>query len=94
MDLRNKWFLDSGLRINANKTQPFNSQCFLDTELSKFLLKRNNLKTTLVLKNILNTKNDININQSNNSQATTSTNYLPLTVLFKLTFYPETWKKN
>lgn len=94
VDLRNKWYLDSGLRINANKTQAFNSQWFLDTELSKFLLKKNDLKTSLVLKNILNTKNDINITQSNNSQATTSTNYLPLTVLFKLTFYPETWKKN
>jgi hypothetical protein len=93
LDLGKKWYFDTGLRLNINKSQTINSQLFADTEVSKFLFKNNIMKASLLIKNIFNTNHELNIEQANNYQSVIYTNILPRTVLFKLTFYPESWKK-
>ena len=93
IDLGHNWYFDSGIRLNINKSQTINTQLFADTEVSKFLLKNNSMKVSLILKNILNSKNEITVEQANNYQSVVYTNFLPRIGLLKLTFYPETWKK-
>ncbi|RYU96386.1 hypothetical protein [Emticicia agri] len=93
IDLGKKWYFDAGLRININKSQTINTQLFADTEVSKFLLKNNAMKVSLIIKNVFDTKREVNVEQANNYQSIFYTNVLPRTFMFKLTFYPETWKK-
>lgn len=93
VDLGKKWYWDSNLKLNVNKSQVINTQSFIDSEISKFLLKNSALKVSLIVKNLFNTKQEINIEQASNYQSIIYANYLPRVVLFKLTFYPETWKK-
>lgn len=94
LEMKGKWYLDSRVNLLLNKTQnnKFYSQQFLDFEISKFLFKNSFLKTSLILRNILNVKDKIQINQSNNFQSIQYVNFVPRVVMFHATIYPENWK--
>ncbi|UTA66661.1 outer membrane beta-barrel family protein [Emticicia sp. 21SJ11W-3] len=92
-DICNKWFVDSGLRLNINQSGTTSTQLLADAVVGKFLLKNNALKVSLAARNIFNTKQQITIEQGNNYQSTMSANTLPRVILLKFTIYPESWKK-
>lgn len=92
LDIGKKWYFDSYLRFNANVTDRFQIQSFVNTELSRYFLKNQKLKASWVIRNATNTKQEVSISQSNNTIATNAILHLPFTTLLKFTLYPERWK--
>jgi hypothetical protein len=94
IEMGNNWYLNTISKVILAKDlgNNLNSQNFLDLEISKYLFKNNSLKVSMIAKNVFNLKNEIVINQTNNSQFVLYNNVLPQTLLFKLTFYPESWR--
>lgn len=94
LDFWEKWHLDSRLNFAFNKTlnNQLNSQQFIDIELGKYFLKRNNFKGSFFVKNVLNVKDRVMIHQSSNFQSYQTVNQLPRVIGFQFTIYPETFR--
>ncbi len=90
-ELGRKWYLDSKIKFNVNKTQTNNYfyQTFFDFELNKYILKNNGLKAGLKLMNALDIKNQVQVNQNSNLLTYQFDNILPRVFMLNITIYPE-----
>jgi hypothetical protein len=93
-ELGRKWYLDSKIKLNVNKTQTNNYfyQTFLDFELNKYILKNNGLKAGIKVVNALDIKNQVQVNQNSNLISYQFDNILPRVFMINITIYPESWK--
>ncbi|WP_255068229.1 hypothetical protein [Lacihabitans sp. LS3-19] len=94
LDLGKKWYLDSKMNLTFNKNKNLISQQFLDLEIGKYMLKKNNFKGNIFVKNAFNYQNQISVYQTSNFQLFQSINQLPRVVGIQVTIYPETFRKN
>jgi hypothetical protein len=92
-DIGKKTYFDSQIRFQLYQSKIIFFQSYFDFELGRFILKNNNIKVSMIIKNVLNKKNEITLLQNTNLSSFSYNNYLPFTFLGKVTIYPETWKK-
>ncbi|WP_259016239.1 hypothetical protein [Emticicia fluvialis] len=91
IEIGKKSYFDTQVRIQSSKSNTYYLQSFIDFEAGKFLLKNNGLKLSIIVKNLLNNKNEIMLSQMANTSSITYNSCLPLSIIGKITIYPEVW---
>ncbi len=93
VELKGKWYVDGRINMLLNRTQNnvLYSQQFLDFELSKYLFRNDNVRMSLMLRNIFDIKDKILVSQSDNYQSIQYTNVVPRIMMFHVTVFPERW---
>lgn len=92
VELGYKTNFDSELEFFLNQSSTVQNQTFLNLQMSRYFTKKNSIKASFLLQNAFNNKFLIYIQQTDNSYFLNQQNYLPISSLLSLTFYPENWK--
>lgn len=91
-EIGKKTYFDTQVRLQSYKSNTFYLQSFIDFEAGKYMLKNNGIKLSLIAKNLLNNKNEIRLLQTANIASITYNSTLPLSILGKISIYPEVWR--
>lgn len=92
VEMGKKSYFDTQVRLQSYKSNTFYLQSFVDFEAGTYMLKNNGIKLSLIAKNLLNNRNEIMLLQTANISSITYNSTLPLSILGKISIYPEVWR--